>query len=341
MIAMMGVSGLACMMGVLAPMTENAPVELKAAFTAVCAAVAAILWRAGSDLPKACFHGCLVLAVSGMTAIISVAHTPQGAVSASLGYLWVALYAAVFFGRTAARVYAVLVGLAYGAALLVNPFEGALHIWALVMVTVAVGAEAVAVMVARLATLAETDQLTGLWNRAGLQRAAARALAEAARRGTPLTLTVIDLDGFKLVNDRDGHAAGDRLLVELATAWQGCLRTSDVLARLGGDEFVLLLPRSGAGETEAALSRLRAASTSHWSAGTAGAEPSDDLDALLARADRRLYLDKARRPRTRGLTSGRPQACTVDAGRRSGVAEQAQRDPVEDVVLARQHLGHP
>jgi diguanylate cyclase (GGDEF)-like protein len=294
MIAMLGVSGLACMMGVLAPMTENAPVELKAAFTVLCAAVATTLWQVGSNLPKACFHGCLALAVSGMTAIISVAHTPQGAVSASLGYLWVALYAAVFLGRTATRIYVVLAGLAYGAALLVNPFPGAFHIWVLVMVTVTVGAETVAAMVDRLAKLGTTDQLTGLWNRTGLQHAATRALSEASRRRNPLTVTVIDLDDFKKVNDRDGHAAGDRLLVELATAWQGCLRASDVLARLGGDEFVLLMPDSGPEETAAALARLRAASRSHWSAGTAIAEPGDDLGDLLARADRHLYLDKAR-----------------------------------------------
>ena len=294
MIAMISVSGFACLMGVVAPMSEHTPVELNAVFAVVAAAVVVTAWLIGSDLPASCLHGGLLLATSGMTAMVSVAHTPQGAVSSSLGYLWVALYAAFFLGRTATRCYVALAGVAYAAALLVNPFQGAVHVWLLVMVTVAVGAEIVAVMVARLGTLAATDQLTGLWNRTGLQHAATRALAEADRRGTPLTVTVIDLDGFKLVNDRAGHAAGDRLLVELAAAWQGCLRASDVLARLGGDEFVLLLPTAGAEETEAALKRLRAASASQWSAGTAVAEPGDDLDHLLLRADRDLYRAKAR-----------------------------------------------
>jgi GGDEF domain-containing protein len=81
--------------------------------------------------------------------------------------------------------------------------------------------------------------------------------------------------------------------VDLATAWQGCLRTCDVLARQGGDECVLLLPRTAADETAAVLDRLRGASATHWSAGTAIAGPGDDLDALLARADQRLYVEKA------------------------------------------------
>jgi diguanylate cyclase (GGDEF)-like protein len=293
MAAMLAVSGLTCLMGILAPMSDRAPVALKAVLGVIAGVLAGTLWWAGREPRRAWLHGGLLMCIGGATAIIAVAQTPQGAVSCSLGYLWVTVYAAFFLGRTATRYYVGIVGAAFALALVLYPFEGAVQIWVLVMATVAVGAEAVAAMVARLATLAETDQLTGLWNRAGLQRAATRALAEAARRGTPLTVTVIDLDGFKLVNDRDGHAAGDRLLVDLATAWQGCLRTCDVLARQGGDEFVLLLPRTGAEETAAVLDRLRAVSATHWSAGTAIAEPGDDLDALLVRADRDLYRAKA------------------------------------------------
>jgi diguanylate cyclase (GGDEF)-like protein len=294
MVAMIAASGLACLLGIFAPMTEGAPVALKAVLSVVAGAVAGALWWTGREPRRVWLHSGLMLCVVGATGIIAAAQTPQGAVSCALGYLWVTVYAAFFLGRTATRCYVGLVSAAFAVALVLYPFQGAVQIWTLVMVTVAAGAEAVAAMVAKLGRLAETDQLTGLWNRAGLHRAAARALADARRRGAPLSVAVIDLDDFKLVNDRDGHAAGDRLLVELATAWQGCLRTTDVLARVGGDEFVLLLPRTGAEETAAALERLRTASRTHWSAGTATAEPGDDLDDLLARADRHLYLDKAR-----------------------------------------------
>jgi diguanylate cyclase (GGDEF)-like protein len=294
MVAMIASSGLACVMGILAPMSEHAPVALKAVLGTIAGVLALWLWWAGRQPRPAWLHGGLVMCTVGATAIIAAAQTPQGAVSCALSYLWITVYAAFFLGRTATRCYVGLVGVAFAIALVLYPFPGEVQIWVLAMVTVAVGAEAVAAMVAKLGRLAETDQLTGLFNRTGLQRAAAHALAEAARRDTPLTVTVIDLDGFKLVNDRDGHAAGDRLLVDLATAWRGCLRASDVLARLGGDEFVLLLPHSGAEETEAALARLRASAAVHWSAGTAVAAPGDELDDLLARADRNLYLDKAR-----------------------------------------------
>jgi GGDEF domain-containing protein len=94
---------------------------------------------------------------------------------------------------------------------------------------------------ARLRAAAHTDGLTGLLNRTGFAVAAARTRAVAERRGETLVLAVIDLDDFKLVNDRDGHLAGDRMLLELAGAWTASLRPGDLLGRFGGDEFVLLV----------------------------------------------------------------------------------------------------
>ncbi len=98
-----------------------------------------------------------------------------------------------------------------------------------------------------LRALAYTDPLTGLLNRRGLLDALTRALAPEAMPadGPPaatrlLALYMLDLDGFKAVNDRLGHEAGDELLVEVAQRLQRCLRAGDVVARLGGDEFVVL-----------------------------------------------------------------------------------------------------
>lgn len=91
----------------------------------------------------------------------------------------------------------------------------------------------------RLAELAERDPLTGLYNRAGLQqRMAAR---EASGEDGRLALLYIDLDHFKPVNDRHGHAAGDALLSEFANRLQRAVRSSDLVVRLGGDEFAVLL----------------------------------------------------------------------------------------------------
>ncbi len=86
------------------------------------------------------------------------------------------------------------------------------------------------------------DVLTGLPNRAAFEQAAAAAIIEAQKHGGTLALALLDLDGFKHVNDTLGHAAGDVLLQQVAVRLRDCLRPSDILARLGGDEFVLVLP---------------------------------------------------------------------------------------------------
>jgi len=100
------------------------------------------------------------------------------------------------------------------------------------------------------------DPLTGLANRALLRDRLTSAIAVAQRQDTPVSLLMLDLDGFKAVNDRWGHHAGDLVLIEIATRLSGTLRESDTAARLGGDEFVLMLPATplvGAIETSRAL----------------------------------------------------------------------------------------
>ncbi|HET8819059.1 MAG TPA: sensor domain-containing diguanylate cyclase [Xanthomonadaceae bacterium] len=89
---------------------------------------------------------------------------------------------------------------------------------------------------------ATQDALTGLPNRYRLEQELQRAIAHAAGSGDGLGLLYIDLDGFKAVNDRGGHGAGDRLLREVAHRLQQGLRQGDLVARVGGDEFVALLP---------------------------------------------------------------------------------------------------
>jgi len=93
----------------------------------------------------------------------------------------------------------------------------------------------------RLDHLAQYDDLTGLANRALLRDRLARALAAARRHGSLVAVMVLDLDGFKRVNDTLGHAAGDRLLVEVAERLRVRVRETDTVARLGGDEFALVI----------------------------------------------------------------------------------------------------
>jgi diguanylate cyclase len=164
------------------------------------------------------------------------------------------------------------------------------------------------------AAAALTDTLTGLPNRRALTEAMNRALANAARGGTALLVAFVDLDGFEDVNERFGHEAGDRFLVQLARRWRAGLRDGDLIARVGGDEFVVLAFANGAApDADAAVLRARVAAlaTGVFDLGTAhlaydgpsvGAVVADGVDedavAVLRRADRAMVEAKvARRQR--------------------------------------------
>ena len=158
----------------------------------------------------------------------------------------------------------------------------------------------------RLEQLAYQDALTKLPNRALLGDRMEQALAQARRGGSMLAVGYLDLDLFKPVNDRHGHAAGDRLLVEMAQRLKGTLRSGDTVARLGGDEFVVILPglRSRE-ECEALVDRLLRAvaepyevadghvATMSASIGIRLVPPDDaDADTLLRQADQAMYAAK-------------------------------------------------
>lgn len=147
-----------------------------------------------------------------------------------------------------------------------------------------------------LLSLARTDPLTGLPNRRAWEETLERELARARREGAVLAMAMIDLDDFKDFNDSRGHPAGDRLLEDLALAWQPVVRVGDTLARYGGDEFALLLPRCEPERIEPLLDRLRG-SAQHLASFCAGAvswDGTEDGRELIDRADRRLYTAKQR-----------------------------------------------
>lgn len=149
---------------------------------------------------------------------------------------------------------------------------------------------------------AQTDALTGLGNRRAFDAAVAR-VRDLHRRGSlkDATLCVFDLDGLKSINDRDGHAAGDRLIVEAARLLEQSSRRDDLLFRLGGDEFALLVSSDAARFRESWASRLEALNTAldaaHPGAGVSAGmarlcEAVGDVPAWLALADGRMYADK-------------------------------------------------
>jgi diguanylate cyclase (GGDEF)-like protein len=152
--------------------------------------------------------------------------------------------------------------------------------------------------------LARTDELTGLANRRGLEEELNRAVALARRHDQPLALLYIDLDEFKNINDSYGHRVGDEVLREIASALRRRLRRGDRAARVGGDEYVVILPQTDqagaavlAHEVRKAIAKAGVRVDSgkanvSAAVGVAELAPGESAEALLDRADRRMYRDK-------------------------------------------------
>ena len=143
--------------------------------------------------------------------------------------------------------------------------------------------------------VARTDFLTGAFNGRYFDELAAAEIARARRHNHPFTVAFMDVDDFKLVNDRQGHSAGDRLLRVVADTLRRDVRVVDAVARLGGDEFAVLMPETGAESAEVVVRRVRrrlleAARAGGWpvtfSVGVVTwEEPPDTVDEMLRAAD--------------------------------------------------------
>ncbi|MEW7848479.1 GGDEF domain-containing protein [Massilia aurea] len=155
-----------------------------------------------------------------------------------------------------------------------------------------------------MAKLAATDSLTGLYNRHAFLVRADGARVVAQRQRTGLGLLMIDIDHFKQINDRWGHATGDEALVVFARTARGIVRDHETIGRLGGEEFALLLPGADLDEAVQAAERLRLAIREATivtsgpsyrmtvSIGVVVLDPHEDLGGAMARADHALYAAK-------------------------------------------------
>ncbi len=157
----------------------------------------------------------------------------------------------------------------------------------------------------RLSQMAMTDHLTALANRAQFERTLTAEIAHARRTGERFTVSYMDLDGFKQINDTLGHAAGDEVLREISRRMEKQVRTEDLLARLGGDEFGILLRQGDIESTELLAKRIAEVVTIPINLPTGerirvgisigSATYTDDIGsmpALLERADQALYAAK-------------------------------------------------
>jgi diguanylate cyclase (GGDEF)-like protein/PAS domain S-box-containing protein len=157
---------------------------------------------------------------------------------------------------------------------------------------------------AQLYLLATEDGLTHLFNRRHFIEISERHLTQAKRYQQPVSVLMLDLDHFKLVNDHYGHAVGDKILSMFSQICRNCLRTSDIIGRMGGEEFAALLPGTGLIEARHVAERLRQqvdlaelidqglSIRFQVSIGVSTLLDKENLDNLLVRADRQLYRAK-------------------------------------------------
>lgn len=157
----------------------------------------------------------------------------------------------------------------------------------------------------RLEQLAATDKLTGLINRQAFDVLFRKAISQAKRDGSRLSVVILDIDHFKDVNDSFGHMVGDEALKAVAAALRGALRESDAVCRWGGEEFLVVLSGCGGPQALALAEKLRLAIAEDASLEALGAGrltaslgvaemvPGDTADTLITRADKALYEAKA------------------------------------------------
>ena len=176
----------------------------------------------------------------------------------------------------------------------------------------------------KLADAARLDPLTGVANRRTWDDVVATRLAAAASSGEPLSVALLDLDGFKEFNDDWGHQRGDRLLIDVAQGWRGALREEDLLARYGGDEFAVLMPHCASDEAAAVVQRLTEFRPERASAGVAQWDGHETSDELVARADAALLRSK--RDRIGSVTM---------ASMRAGDRSSGWMDTLEQVLQRR------
>jgi diguanylate cyclase (GGDEF)-like protein len=149
--------------------------------------------------------------------------------------------------------------------------------------------------------LADLDSLTGLHNRRYFHETLAREVDRAQRYQRRLSLVIVDVDGFKQINDRIGHLAGDAVLAEIADRIRQVVRSADIPCRVGGDEFAVIVPEVEVGQAQQLVGRIQRAVSSQAiaragrvrvSAGVSDLQPNDSPTSLFERGDEALYAAK-------------------------------------------------
>jgi diguanylate cyclase (GGDEF)-like protein len=266
----------------------------------VCGSLAILsgvfIFARGDRLPM-WTYGAFVAGGSGLISIgIHFGGYAPGTPSYALFYLWIGLFSFNFFTFRHALTQMTFSSLCH---LVVLTIDGSgtffLTDWVVTWGVLFVTGLTVGWLSGQVRTLADTDSLTGLRNRRAWDHELERELANAQRSGNPLSVIIIDIDGLKAVNDREGHQSGDRMLKEAAAAFSGAVRSGDLVVRLGGDEFGVLLRSCSADGARASIERMQKATSTPFCAGSAQWDGEESSDEFLHRADAALYERKVAR----------------------------------------------
>jgi len=238
---------------------------IAAVFALASAALIALLLCGSRFLGPWAYQAIL----ASKTILISAAIFFSGGVTSLyvMFYVLVACYAAFFFTRTQAAVQIVFVGTAYAIVIVATGDGGApLARWLTTVGTLVVAGALIRMLqqrverlIDRLQDAARTDVLTGLLNRRGFHELFDGELERSLRTGRPMTLVMGDIDGFKALNDRFGHKAGDRALEKVSAVLSRSKRRIDTAARIGGEEFAIVVPETEEHDAYVLAERLRRA----------------------------------------------------------------------------------
>ena len=253
--------------GIVFPHSPKADIDGFWAIAAGAALAAAALLAWHERLPPWVYQGVMALG----TLIISLTLYFNGerhggpAADNEVLYVWIALYSGYFFTRAQLTAQLAVVAGAYAATLLVvHPGQIGFTRWCITVGMVTLAGSLVHILkcrndqlVERLFEAVRTDLLTGLVNRQGFDERFEVELERARRSAQPMALVLADIDGFKELNDRFGHPAGDIALTAVGRLASGAVRTIDTMARIGGDEFAAILPATGAEGAFELAERLR------------------------------------------------------------------------------------
>ena len=280
-----------------------------AALASAAAGLALVAVVGYDHLPQWFFH-IGVLAASAI-ATGAIEFWGDGAEATPLPYLWPTLYVFYFFSVRSALAHTTALGIMFAALLVVrDPGYVPVAAWATTMVTLTIGGLVVAyardrlnILIAKLSDAARRDPLTQLLNRRGFTEVFDVELERARRTEQGLSVVVGDLDGFKEVNDRFGHAAGDEALERVGRAILRGKRSWDSAARVGGEEFAILAPDTDEHGAYIVAERLRTAVESEFADADLGPLTvsfgivsfpvhGQTAEALLQAGDQALYAAK-------------------------------------------------